>query len=338
LTDYYGSERSFNRKAGDMVSAVSLRIPLAEAYAEANIFSLKLSAILLAVLACLFAIQYWLYRRYLLQPLNVMREKANEIATHEGHLGDQIPQPFGRELGELTTTFNEMSVKLRHDRDHLEELVDQRTEALRESEEIFSQFMNYSPIYVFFKDENIKSIRLSKNYTEMLGRPISELLGKNMDDLFPSDLAKRMVADDRRILKEGKKIEIEEELNGRFYSTIKFPIYREGKSAYLAGFTVDITERKRMEEEKRRMEERSHKLVDDVFRFIPEGVLVFSRKMELLRQNQAFRELVSGYARRLGFAEDELENLIIDKVKAGLRDNNIKEIKIARKHETGKQT
>ena len=338
LTDYYGSERSFNRKAGDAVSAVSLRIPLAEAYAEANIFSLKLSAILLAVLACLFAIQYWLYRRYLLQPLNVMREKANEIATHEGHLGDQIPQPFGRDLGELTTTFNEMSVKLRHDRDHLEELVDQRTEALRESEEIFSQFMNYSPIYVFFKDENIKSIRLSKNYTEMLGRPISELLGKNMDDLFPSDLAKRMVADDRRILKEGKKIEIEEELNGRFYSTIKFPIYREGKSAYLAGFTVDITERKRMEEEKRRMEERSHKLVDDVFRFIPEGVLVFSRKMELLRQNQAFRELVSGYARRLGFAEDELENLIIDKVKAGLRDNNIKEIKIARKHETGKQT
>ena len=74
------------------------------------------------------------------------------------------------------------------------------------------------------------------------------------------------------------------------------------------------------------------------FRFVPEGILVFSRKMELLRQNQAFRALVSGYARRLGFAEDELENLIIDKVKAGLRDNNIKEIKIARKYEIGKQT
>jgi PAS domain-containing protein len=100
----------------------------------------------------------------------------------------------------------------------------------------------------------------------------------------------------------------------------------------------DITERKNAEEEKHRLEERSRKVVEDIFRFIPEGVLVFSRKMELLRQNQAFRELVSGYAGRLGFAEDELENLIIDKVKAGLRDNNIKEIKIARKHETGKQT
>ena len=98
----------------------------------------------------------------------------------------------------------------------------------------------------------------------------------------------------------------------------------------------DITARKRAEEEKRRLEERSRKIVEDIFRFIPEGVLVFSRKMELLRQNQAFRELVSGYAGRLGFVEDELENLIIDKIKAGLGDKNIKEIRISRKHETGK--
>jgi PAS domain-containing protein len=98
----------------------------------------------------------------------------------------------------------------------------------------------------------------------------------------------------------------------------------------------DITERKRAEEEKRRLEERSRKVVEDIFRFIPEGVLVFSRKMELLRQNQAFRELVSGYAKRLGFAEDELEDLIIDKIKAGLGDKKIKEIRISRKHETWK--
>jgi len=100
----------------------------------------------------------------------------------------------------------------------------------------------------------------------------------------------------------------------------------------------DITERKRAEEEKRRMEERSRKVVEDIFRFIPEGVLVFSRKMELLRQNQAFRELVSGHARRLGFAEDELGNLIVDKIKAAMGDENIKEIRISRKHEAGEQT
>ncbi len=120
---------------------------------------------------------------------------------------------------------------------------------LRNSEEIFRQFMDKSPIYVFFKDENIRAIRLSRNYEKMLGRPIDELLGKNMYDLFPSDLAKSMVEDDMRILNEGKPINVEEELNGRFYSTIKFPIYIEGKPRYLAGFTIDITDRKRTEEE-----------------------------------------------------------------------------------------
>jgi diguanylate cyclase (GGDEF)-like protein/PAS domain S-box-containing protein len=120
--------------------------------------------------------------------------------------------------------------------------------ALRESEEIFSRFMQHSPIYVFFKDEAIRAIRLSSNYEKMLGKPVSELLGKTMDDLFPSDLAKSMIADDLRILREGKPVDVEEELDGRSYSTIKFPIYHEGEARYLAGFTIDITERKRAEQ------------------------------------------------------------------------------------------
>jgi PAS domain-containing protein len=115
-----------------------------------------------------------------------------------------------------------------------------------------------------------------------------------------------------------------------------FLIRKDGKNLGMWGVTRDITERKRTEQEKLRLEERSRKVVEDIFRFIPEGVLVFSRKMELLRQNQAFRELVSVYAKRLGFTEDELENLIIDKIKAGMGDKKIKEIRISGKHETGK--
>ncbi|MBA4417322.1 MAG: hypothetical protein C0392_05365 [Syntrophus sp. (in: bacteria)] len=163
LTDYYGSKGSFNRKAGDAVSAVSLRIPLAEAYGAANTFSLKLSAILLVVLACIFTVQYWLYRFYLLEPLNVMREKANQIATHEWHLGEQIPEPFGKELGELTTTFNEMSVKLRYDRDHLEELVNERTEVIKKGEDKIKSLLSE-------KELLLKEVhhRIKNNMTTMM--------------------------------------------------------------------------------------------------------------------------------------------------------------------------
>ena len=117
-------------------------------------------------------------------------------------------------------------------------------ESLLESQEIFNQFMLNSPIYVFFKDKQIRSLRLSRNFEQMLGRPLPELLGKTMDELFPSEFAKQMVADDIRTLKEGKLIEIEEELNGRYYATTKFPIYIDKKPMYLAGYTIDITGRK----------------------------------------------------------------------------------------------
>jgi two-component system, cell cycle sensor histidine kinase and response regulator CckA len=129
-------------------------------------------------------------------------------------------------------------------------------ETLRENEEIFKQFMDHSPIHVFFKDEDIRAIRLSKNYETLLGKSMKELLGKNMEDIFPSEFAKSMVEDDLRTLKEGKEISIEEELNGRYYSTIKFPIHIEGKPRYLAGYTIDITERKKAEEALRESERR----------------------------------------------------------------------------------
>ncbi len=133
----------------------------------------------------------------------------------------------------------------------LKDVTEQRKveDALRKSEEIFNHFMEHSPIYVFFKDAEIRSLRLSKNYEQMLGRPLSELIGKNMNDLFPSDMAKKMVADDIRILNDGKQEIIEEEFNGKQYTTIKFPIVIDGKPTYLAGYTIDITDKKRAEEE-----------------------------------------------------------------------------------------
>jgi PAS domain S-box-containing protein len=138
----------------------------------------------------------------------------------------------------------------------LEAKVAERTEELRqakeqaeEGEEIFRQLMRYSPIYIFIKDNTQRSIRLSSNYEKMLGLPIHEILGKTMDEVFPLEFAKKIMADDLHVLNEGHFLEIEEELNGRFYTTIKFPITVEGKPRYLAGFTLDITDRKRAEQE-----------------------------------------------------------------------------------------
>jgi PAS domain S-box-containing protein len=178
-------------------------------------------------------------------------------------------------------------------------------EALRESEGIFKNFMEHSPIYIFFKDENIRALRLSRNFETMLGRPIAELLGKNMEDLFPSELAKSMVADDIRILKEGKEVTAEEELNGRFYSTTKFPIQIEGKPRYLGGYTMDITERKRAEDSLRQSQQKYKTILDTSI----DGFWITDLQGYIQEANDACFHL-------LGYSRDELLKMNISDIES----------------------
>ncbi len=121
-------------------------------------------------------------------------------------------------------------------------------ERMLEKEEKFKLFLEHSPIYVFFKDADIRAVALSRNFENFTGMPVEKMIGKTMDELFPSDMAKKMIEDDKKIFIEGKPFEVIEELDGRVYSTLKFPIYRKDDPYLLAGFTMDITESTRAKE------------------------------------------------------------------------------------------
>lgn len=120
--------------------------------------------------------------------------------------------------------------------------------ALKEREEIFRQFLDNTPVYVFVKDQDLRAITLSNNYEQMLGRPVKEILGKQSHELFPPELAASIDLADRAVLNGGKPITIDEDFDGRHYTSIKFPIHVSGKPRYLAGYTIDITARKQAEE------------------------------------------------------------------------------------------
>ena len=57
----------------------------------------------------------------------------------------------------------------------------------------------------------------------------------------------RKAWDDLSVIKGGKPIKVVEEYNGRTFESIKFPILHPGKPSLLAGFSIDITERKKLE-------------------------------------------------------------------------------------------
>jgi PAS domain S-box-containing protein len=121
--------------------------------------------------------------------------------------------------------------------------------ALRESHELVSLFMRHSPIYTYIKTvtpTESRVLQASDNFQQMIGRSGAEVVGKTMAELFPADLAAKITADDWAVVSKGEMLKVEEELNGRSYTTIKFPIV-QGAKTLLAGYTMDITERKQAE-------------------------------------------------------------------------------------------
>jgi len=133
LVDLYGPKRSFDRSLGEVISAVSIRIPMAEAYAEADRFTWGLSGLLIFVLFAMYLAQLLLNRALILTPLQIIREKAGLIAKDDAHLGEKIELTTSREFHDVADAFNTMSENLRHQRDHLEERVRDRTRELTEA-------------------------------------------------------------------------------------------------------------------------------------------------------------------------------------------------------------
>jgi signal transduction histidine kinase len=129
LVQTYGAVRGFHREAelGSVISVISARVPLDAAYAEADRFSAQRSAFLALFFTSLFGAQFWLQRRLLFKPLARVRDKALQITDSAERVGEQIPVPFGQELGQTALAFNAMSTRLRQSMDQLEERVEQRT-------------------------------------------------------------------------------------------------------------------------------------------------------------------------------------------------------------------
>jgi hypothetical protein len=104
------------------------------------------------------------------------------------------------------------------------------------------------------------------------------LLGKNDYDFFPLDQADFFVRKDKEVLASGRLLEIDEEIDTRLQGkrilhTKKIPILdSNGASQFLLGISEDITERKRLEEERSNLIVELQNALDQVktlSRFLP---------------------------------------------------------------------
>ena len=123
-------------------------------------------------------------------------------------------------------------------------------EALAESQERFNLFMDTLPVATFIKDADDRMLYANRYMTDVLGA--RSWMGKSTRDIFPPELAEKMVADDQRALDAGNLV-IEQQIpttdgRTRTYQTHKFRIRQSNRPPLLGGIALDITERKQMEE------------------------------------------------------------------------------------------
>ena len=131
LVDFYGADSGFGWPQGQIISAVSIQIPLASALKTAN-SNAKTSSLYFGAFLCVFLlITGYLLNTLVIAPLQRARDVAMHIAANPTErLGERIALPKNRELAEFAQAFNAMGAALFNERASLEERVAERTAAL----------------------------------------------------------------------------------------------------------------------------------------------------------------------------------------------------------------
>lgn len=134
--------------------------------------------------------------------------------------------------------------------------------ALRTTEHRFKRFMDQIPGLAYIKDANGRTLFANQGFAALLGLRMEDVIGKRSTDFFSADFAAKIDAEDQEILAKGAPKELEEYFGGRTWMTTKFPITLEGSGSLLGGITLDVTERKKAEQDLEESEARFRILSD----------------------------------------------------------------------------
>ena len=130
---------------------------------------------------------------------------------------------------------------------------------LRDANAFLDAIIENIPLMLFIKDSaSLRFVRFNRAGEDLLGWPRQSLVGKDDFDFWPREQAEFFVQKDRETKKRGNVVEIDEEpiqtrhRGLRLLQTKKVPILDpSGNPRYLLGISEDITERRRIEKERR---------------------------------------------------------------------------------------
>ena len=166
------------------MQAISIRIPLSAAFSSSIEFSYFLSGLLLLALGGGFLFVWVGNKRMVIDPIAMIREHAVRIASERVPLGETIPEPKIRELRDLVTAFNEMSMALKKTYDEQEQTIAQRTQDLAEERERLTVTLRSIGDGVISTDIQGRVMALNSQAEHLTGWTEGEALGRPLHEVF----------------------------------------------------------------------------------------------------------------------------------------------------------
>ena len=208
---------------------------------------------------------------------------------------------FANELSEKS--FSNMQLKKQIDENEkINALLLEREENLKQERILLRTIIDSIPDSIYVKDLEYRKVLANKANIQNCGIDKEEdIIGKTDFDIFPAEIAEKLLDDDKKVFNEGVSVLNKEEyikrpnFDEKWLLTSKLPLYDDkGKIIGLVGIGRDITRHKQAEDAVRLNEEK----LKSIFRVAPSGIGVVI--------NRTFAEVNPKVCEMTGYRSEEL--------------------------------
>jgi PAS domain S-box-containing protein len=210
-----------------------------------------------------------------------------------------LDSEFRKTIQELESSIELTSKELKEIRFRLEESEADSSKGQAKLLEALKRLLDESRELVFVLDESGTLTFVNDYGAAFLSRPPSDIVGKKLQDIFPSQTTAFQVDKVMAVFESGEGAIVEDDVSladrNICMETRLIPLIENGRTVSVLGMAHDISARKQMESALRESESRYRALFDsDIV-----GVAIVAPSGRIVRSNRVFREM-------LGYTGDEL--------------------------------
>jgi len=240
-------------------------------------------------------------QRVIMRPIVRLKDTTSEI-TETGNLAIKISGYGNDEVGVLADSFNRMMGELRKNKENLEELVEERTNELKEQQQFLENLINNSTAVIYVKDVDFRYLLVNDLWCGMFHKKAEDVYGKTSKEVFGHDTYTQPEGD-LEVIRTKKPMSKEEfvEMEGvkREFIHVKFPLMGDdGNVTAVCNIATEITEYKKTQTDLAQKREQLNVLFDTM----PIGVSMISATGQIKEANRVSEKM-------LGISSDEQRQL-----------------------------